>query len=180
MGAVRTDELVAALRTAADEPGFGPERAAAVLDRAVAGGADWLDPRYQQIPDGEDSALYPLHRDPGRRWSVVAAVFRPGVPTTVHDHGTWAAIGVCRGVERETWLRRSGDGPLEQVRSFDSAAGSVRVVPDGTIHTVEALGGVDAVSVHVYGTDIVTQRRSAFDVATGAQRPYSPELTPAD
>jgi predicted metal-dependent enzyme (double-stranded beta helix superfamily) len=53
-------------------------------------------------------------------------------------------------------------------------------VPDGTIHTVEALDGVDAVSIHVYGTDIVTQERSTFDLATGREDIYRPEFTEAD
>ena len=169
--------LVAALRAAAGRPTFGPGDAVAALERELAAAPGGLDERYQRIPDGEDSALYALHRDPDGRFSVVAAVFRPGFPATIHDHGAWAAIAVLRGTERETWFRRSDDAGLEQVRTFDSSAGSVRLVPDGAIHTVEALGTEDAVSVHVYGTDILTQERSAFDPTTGAQTPYSPAVT---
>jgi 3-mercaptopropionate dioxygenase len=170
------DELVAALHGAAALEGFGPGRVTAILQEALTAGTDWLDARYRHIPDGEDSALYPLHRDPAGRFSVVAAVFRPGFPATVHDHGAWAVIAVLRGRERETWFRRAGDGPLTEDRRFDSPAGSVRVVPAGAIHTVEAIDE-DAVSVHVYGTDILTRPRSAFDPATGGQWPYDPAPT---
>jgi 3-mercaptopropionate dioxygenase len=171
------DDIIDQLRTAADRPDFGPDDAVATLASALASGTDWLDARYRRMPDGEDSALYPLHRDPGGRFSVIAAVFRPGFPATVHDHGTWAVIGVLSGVERETWFERDGDGPLFERRRFESAGGSVRLVPDGAIHTVEALGDADAVSVHVYGADILSQERSAFDPATGDERPYEPTPT---
>ena len=57
-----------------------------------------------------------------------------------------------------------------------SPRGTVTVVPEGAIHTVEALDGVDAVSIHVYGTDIVTQERHAFDLETGAVSIFSPDF----
>ncbi len=48
------------------------------------------------------------------------------------------------------------------------------IVPAGAIHTVEALDGQDAVSVHVYDTDIVTQPRHTYDPDTGSASPFRP------
>jgi len=129
--------------------------------------------------------LYPLYRAPDRRTSMLVAVFGPGITAPVHDHGSWAVIGIYRGRERETWFRRANDGAagavhLEPAHSFVNATGSVHEVPDGTIHTVEALDGADAVSIHVYGTDIVTQERSTFDLVTGREEIYRPEFTATD
>jgi hypothetical protein len=112
----------------------------------------------------------------------IVAVFRPGVPAPVHDHGSWAVIGIYRGRERETWFRRANheQGPgrarLEVVRSFVNETGAVSTAPDGMIHTVQALDGRDAVSIHVYGTDIVTQQRSTFDLDTGTEEIFRPDF----
>lgn len=174
--------LVDALVTAAAGTDFGPERTVALLEEAFAQGLDWLDERYLECPEDREWMLYPLYRAPDRRTSMLVAVFSPGVTAPVHNHGSWAVIGIYRGRERETWFRRTDDGAAEAVRlepadSFVNATGSVHEVPDGTIHTVEALDGKDAVSIHVYGTDIVTQERSTFDLATGREDIYRPKFS---
>jgi len=45
----------------------------------------------------------------------------------------------------------------------------------------EALGddGAQAVSIHVYGTDIVTQQRSELDVLAGTERVFRPPFAEA-
>lgn len=175
--------LVDRLVEAASRPDFGPGRTTALLEEALAQPGNWLEDQYLRRGVDDDWMLYPLHRAPDRRASMLVAVFRPGITAPVHDHGSWAVIGVYRGRERETWFRRvAGDGGAERValepeRSFVNATGSVHVVPDGTIHTVEALDGVDAVSIHVYGTDIVTQERNTFDLETGRVEVYRPSFT---
>jgi predicted metal-dependent enzyme (double-stranded beta helix superfamily) len=110
--------------------------------------------------------------------SLLVAVFRSGAAVPVHDHGSWAAIGIYRGREREARYRiGDAEAPLDVVATLVNAEGDVTVVPDGVAHTVEAIGGNDAVSLHVYGTDIITQERSTYDVTTGAARPYRPGFT---
>lgn len=173
--------LVDALVAAASGADFGPERTVALLEGALAQGHDWLDEQYLQRAEDRDWMLYPLYRAPDRRTSMLVAVFSPGITAPVHNHGSWAVIGIYRGRERETWFRRTDDGTtgtvhLEPAHSFVNATCSVHEVPDGTIHTVEALDGKDAVSIHVYGTDIVVQERSSYDLATGTEEVYRPEF----
>jgi predicted metal-dependent enzyme (double-stranded beta helix superfamily) len=176
-------ELAEDFARLAAEDRYGPERAAVLLEGVLAQPPDWLDQRYQERPDDRDWMLYPLYRAPDHRASMLVVVFGPGITAPVHDHGAWAVIGIYRGRERETWFRRTDDGgtpgtaQLVADRSFDNPTGSVHVVPDGTIHTVEALDGADAISIHVYGTDIVTQERSEFDLETGRVQPYRPPIT---
>jgi predicted metal-dependent enzyme (double-stranded beta helix superfamily) len=176
-------ELVERFAHLASEDRYGPEGTTALLAAALAEPSDWLDERYQERPDDRDWMLYPLYRSPDHRASMLAVVFKPGVTAPVHDHGAWAVIGIYRGRERETWFRRTDDGgtpgsaQLVADRSFVNATGSVHLVPAGIIHTVEALDGVDAVSIHVYGTDIVTQDRNEFDLETGRVQPYRPPVT---
>lgn len=178
-------DLVGRFAAVAADPGYGPDSAAAFLEDALAYPGVGLDPRHQHRPADRDWMLYPLFRAADRRASMLVVVFGPGVRAPVHNHGAWAVIGIVHGRERETWFRRTDDGGvpgtarLEEERSFVNATGSVHVVPDGIIHTVEALDGVDAVSIHLYGTDIVTQDRSEFDMATGRVQPYRPPVSDA-
>lgn len=173
-------ELISRIKVAAEAADFGPEDARRVLSEALADETDWLDPQHQ-TRDGEDWMLHPLLREPDGSLSVLAAVFRPGVVCPAHDHGSWAVVGVYRGRERETRYRFSGRaGRLVVDRVLVSPRGTVTVVPDGAIHTVEALDEQDAVSIHVYGTDIVTQHRHTYDLGTGAATRFAPAFAAPD
>jgi predicted metal-dependent enzyme (double-stranded beta helix superfamily) len=171
----------------ASAPGTGPdpERVRDILQEALASPGDWIDPAYQQLGEG-DYALYPVYRATDGRCSMLVVVLRPGTPLPVHDHGSWAVIGVYQGREQETWFRRVDDGTvpgraqLEVEQRFVNRRGTVGVVPDGRIHTVEAMDGQQAVSIHLYGTDIVTQQRSEFDPQAGTERVFRPPFAEAD
>jgi len=124
------------------------------------------------------TGCYSIYRAPDGRASILVAVFGPGVVTPAHDHGAWAVVGTYRGREREIRYRRSGTG-LEVDCTLVNPPGAVSVIPLDAIHSVEALDGRDAVSIHIYGTDIVTQRRSTYDTTTGEARSFTPDFTTA-
>jgi 3-mercaptopropionate dioxygenase len=178
--------LISRVRTASVTEDFGPEQVRDLLTEVLSREDDWLDQRYQTRHGEPKGRLYPLFRADDRRCSLLVAVFEAGVPAPVHNHGSWAVVGVYRGRERETWFRRLDDGSspgradLEIERSWVNSPGTVTVVPDGTIHTVEAIDGQDAVSIHIYGTDIVTQERSCFNVADGTVDAFYPPFSPTD
>jgi 3-mercaptopropionate dioxygenase len=173
-------DLVDRIREAATPPaGPDPARVRDVLAAALATPGDWIEPAYQRLGDG-DYALYPVYRAADGRCSILVVVLRPGTPLPVHNHGSWAVIGVYKGREHETWYRRvdtgsvAGRARLEVEQTFVNERGTAGVVPDGKIHTVQALDGAQAVSIHVYGTDIVTQQRSEFDLQAGTERVFRP------
>ncbi len=177
-----TNLLVNRIRLEAEQPGGpDPERVRRILGEVLADRSDWLEPEYQELGEG-DYSLYPLYRAEYGRCSLLAVVLRPGKPLPVHNHGSWAVIGVYRGRERDTWFRRLDDGSvpgrarLERRCSFVNEMGTVNVVPDGEIHSVEALDSAVAVSFHVYGTDIVLQVRSTFDPEAGTEEVFRPEF----
>src|SRR5690242_15992027 len=173
-------ELIDRLRALAASEQFGPEQVQGVLTEALQSENDWLDQSYQERDEDPVGKLYPLFRADDGRWSMLAAVFAPGVQTPVHNHGAWAVVGTYRGRERDPWFRRLDDGSvnghakLEPDTTRTNPAGTVTVVPDGTIHAVEAIDGQEAVSIHIYGTDIVTQPRSTFDIGAGTETPFYP------
>jgi predicted metal-dependent enzyme (double-stranded beta helix superfamily) len=179
-------ELISSVREASAADDFRPEQVRDLLTNVLSRGDDWLDRKYQTRHGEPKGKLYPLFRAEDRRCSILVAVFEAGVPAPVHNHGSWAVVGVYRGRERETWFRRLDDGSspgradLEVQRTWVNTPGTVNIVPDGTIHTVEAIDGQDAVSIHIYGTDIVTQERSSFNVADGTEEAFSPPFSPTD
>lgn len=176
---VTLEHLATQLATTAAAGVPDPERVRALLQDALLE-RDWLEARFGVIPEGEQYALFPAYRDPARRCSMLVVSLRPGMPLPVHDHGSWAVIGIYQGRERETRYARLDDlseaGRASLVRAAESISepGNVSIVPDGEIHTVEALDGQPAISLHVYGTDIVTQQRSTFDLEHGTEEIFRP------
>ncbi len=102
-------------------------------------------------------ACHTLHAEPDGAFSVCAVVWRPGQQTPIHDHVAWCVVGVMQGAEyEELFALRDGDTALEQVGSRVSRAGVVTgFAPPGDIHRVTNRGSGVAVSMNVYGADIV-------------------------
>ena len=97
----------------------------------------------------------------------------------------FAVVGVLRGEEISVSYERSGDGTLKPGPAERLPQGSVAAVsPDlGDIHAISnGLPDRSSISIHVYGGNIGTIRRSIFDARTGAAREfisgYSNEAVP--
>lgn len=131
----------------------------------LVGQDDWLPDALAQ-PNKEHYQQYLLHLDPQQRFSVVSFVWGPGQHTPVHDHRTWGLIGVLRGAENaQNYLRDSSghlqpDGPAVRLLPGQSSAVSPRI---GDIHRVSnAFDDQVSISIHVYGADIGSVRRSVY------------------
>jgi predicted metal-dependent enzyme (double-stranded beta helix superfamily) len=102
----------------------------------------------------------------------------PGCRSPVHDHGTWAVIGVSSGCEMQHF-HESVDGRLVPSGEQAVRAGEVRVLPPRTIHAISNPLATPTRCVHVYGRDLITTARRmwhpesglemAFDMATFQQ-----------
>lgn len=135
---------------------------------------DWLDPRFLRPVPGKRYTQYLLHLGSEGSWSVVSFVWPAGSSTPVHDHGCWGVVGVFQGEETETAFRLvegnrdMGPVSLEKGPSSTLGPGGVTtVVPPHDVHEVSNRGRTDAVSIHVYGSDIGRQPRHTFDLETG-------------
>jgi predicted metal-dependent enzyme (double-stranded beta helix superfamily) len=140
---------------------------------ALVADDDWLPAVFAE-PDPDGYRQYLLHCDSAERFSVVSFVWGPGQSTPIHDHTVWGLVGVLRGAEVSQSYARRPDGSL--------AAGQARVLQpgqvesfspwSGDIHQVSnALLDRASVSIHVYGANIGSVRRSIFD-ADGGARPF--------
>ncbi|MFF4355113.1 cysteine dioxygenase [Streptomyces sp. NPDC001530] len=105
----------------------------------------WLDGRVHAEPDGS--------------FSVVALVWLPGQRTPVHDHVSWCVTGVHQGTESEHRYRLlpwGGAARLEATEVVTNPVGSVcGFAPPGDIHEVRNSGAGTAISLHIYGADVV-------------------------
>jgi 3-mercaptopropionate dioxygenase len=109
----------------------------------------------QRYGDPAGYRCHLLHVEPDGSFSVTALVWRPGQATPVHDHVTWCVSGVIAGAEREERYVLRDDGWLEQAGESVNLPGDVAALaPPGDIHRVLGAGSDNAISVHVYGTDI--------------------------
>ncbi|MCK2219947.1 hypothetical protein MF672_040045 [Actinomadura sp. ATCC 31491] len=114
---------------------------------------------------------YPLHIAPDESWCLVSVVWDAGRRTPVHGHETWGVAGVYAGAERETRYVK----PVEPGRPLTPAGeqvwrrGQVTVccTTDDDVHAVEAAGDGPTVGLHVYGGNLGTLRRRAYDPDTG-------------
>lgn len=147
--------LVAAIRAAVAAGGTPARTAWRVADalRANLPGPDILTPAERAgSPDRYTTHL--LHAEPDAPFSVVGVVWRPGQATPIHDHVSWCAFGVVRGVEHETIYRLDG-GHLVVAGTATNRAGDVQgFAPPGDIHHMVNTGDQVAISLHVYGADI--------------------------
>ena len=118
-------------------------------------------------------AMNLLHMPKDRVFSIIGGVWKPGQTTPIHDHLTWALIGMYEGEEREAIYRRLDDGSdpkrarLEKVSEKVNGKGHVTVLGQAGIHKVDNVSDKIAKSIHVYGIDIGNTERHSYDPVTG-------------
>lgn len=106
-------------------------------------------------------------------FSVNAAVWLPGQTTPIHDHLTWAMVGVYEGEERESIFRRTDDGSnprvarLQRVSERVNRKGHITTLGSSGIHRIDNVSAGPSLSIHVYGLDIGNKERHAYDPVTG-------------
>jgi predicted metal-dependent enzyme (double-stranded beta helix superfamily) len=136
-----------------------------------------------QTPDSVPSAAFAprkdrfamnlLHMPQDKEYSIIGGVWKPGQTTPIHNHLTWALIGVYDGQEREALFRRTDDGSnpkfakLEKVSERTNKKGHVTVLGHTGIHRVDNLTEKTVTSIHVYGRDIGHTERHSYDPVTG-------------
>lgn len=115
-----------------------------------------------------------IYRPTDRAFSITGGNWAPGQTTPIHDHLTWAVVGVYQGQERETIYRRTDDGSdparasLELVSARFNERGHVTVLSRAGIHRIDNASAKPSLSLHVYGRDIGTLERHSYDPVTGA------------
>lgn len=142
--------------------------ARAVLE-SLAGDIDALADAMAYIPGIGGNARQAFYRAPDL--SLLKVAFPDGRRTPPHDHGTWAAILVLSGAEKNTLYRRGDDGQLRRVSEVVLEPGSVITLRRDTVHVAEGLGDTPTIGLHVYGADVLATERYMWDPDTLEAQP---------
>ena len=99
---------------------------------------------------------YLLYKDSDFGFVVMMLVWAPGQETPIHAHGTWGVEAVIKNHVRVT----SYDCDTNVAREIGSVVlpvGAVAYVlpPDADVHKVEHFGSEQAITVHVYGKELL-------------------------
>lgn len=134
-----------------------------VLIRAFSNGDPILDPAMCE-PCENGYARRLLHRHPHGAYSVVVMVWGAGQGTPLHDHaGTWCVECVSQGSIRVTNFRREANHDSEagimdftmQQAQMAGVGEAGKLIPPFEYHVLENPGAETAVTVHVYGGEIL-------------------------
>ncbi len=148
------------------------ERVAERLSALLASGYQ-LPPEVVR-PSPERHLNFPLHIAPDDSWCLVSVVWNMGQRTPVHGHETWGVAGIYSGSEREIrYLKPTGSAagkPLTPAGEQVWERGQVTVccTTDDDVHSVVAEGDEPTIGIHVYGGNLATISRPAYDPETGA------------
>ena len=102
--------------------------------------------------------------------TMLKVCFPSGRRTPPHDHGTWAAILLLSGEEKNTLYRRES-GSLRTATHVTLARGSILTMLPDTVHVAECFGDSPAIGLHVYGGDILELPRRMWDPLTLEEHP---------
>ena len=106
-------------------------------------------------------------------FSIMGAVWLPGQATPIHDHLTWAMIGMYDGEEKESIYKRTDDGSkpklaeLEKVSERINKKGHITILRKSGIHRIDNITDRPSLSIHLYGLDIGNTERHTYDAVTG-------------
>lgn len=137
--------------------------------RSLVHNRDWLEPKFRQPILEKAYAQYLLYRPPDYAYSVVSFVWNPRQGSPIHDHCTWGVIGQYEGEEEESRFRKNADGSIERIATATARPGDVAHVfpPHRDIHQIVNRTPTPTISIHIYGGDIGSRPRHAYDPATG-------------
>jgi 3-mercaptopropionate dioxygenase len=143
------------------------------LLRCLVTKPDWLQEKYRRIIPTKAYAQYLLYRPVNHAFSIVSFVWNPGQGSPIHDHCTWGIIGQYEGEEEESRFRIV-DNRLERTGVVLARPGDVGHVypPSRDIHRIMNRSTRPAISIHIYGGDIGSQRRHTYDPNTAAVQEF--------
>ena len=144
----------------------------ALADSDLAAVADVVRRAIREEPMvSQAGSSQSLHSEPGL--TVLHTVVNPGFASPPHNHRTWAVIGVYEGQEDNTFYRLvDGSRRIEEIGRRNLRQGEVLTLGIEAMHKIANSGSNKLIALHVYGKNILEIERSAWDLATGNERPF--------
>lgn len=163
---MKVNELVNRFAAAADAPD-SLNAAKAVLE-SLRGERNEIAKTLEYISGVGGNARQVFYRAPNL--TLLKVCFPCGRRTPPHDHGTWAAILVLSGEEKNTLYRRE-NGRLRKASEVTLEPGSVLGMRAETPHVAECIGEEPVIGLHVYGGDIFELPRRMWNPQTLDEQP---------
>jgi len=112
-----------------------------------------------------------LHDEPGL--TILHVVVGGGFVSPPHDHRTWAVIGVYHGQEDNSFYKLvGGSRAIEPAGGRSVGERDVLTLGTDAIHRIANPRGDALIALHVYGRNVLTIDRSAWDPISMRERPY--------
>lgn len=138
----------------------------------------WLQPQHRMTDATQGFGTHLLHEEPDHSLAIFVVAWLPGRGAPPHDHGTWAVVAGVEGEERNIRYRRLDDrsradyAKLEAKDEIVAGPGELVCMRSGGIHAVRNESAGVSLSFHTYGRHVNFTRRSQFDLASGAVKPF--------
>jgi len=125
----------------------------------------------KQPKSKEKYGQYLLYKPEDEAFSIIAFVWGPGQKAPVHDHLVWGLVGIYEGAIEETRYRkidndndRVHEVQLEIIDTVIAKKNDISFVypPNADIHGVQNPFKDQAVTIHIYGTDIGKHPRHSY------------------
>jgi predicted metal-dependent enzyme (double-stranded beta helix superfamily) len=132
----------------------------------------WQEEPIGNVHDGRQSE--PLYQDESGL-TLMHARFGPAAMTPIHNHNSWAIVGVYRGRDLyQTWRRSdagngAGNARVQLIEERVLEAGDVAFVPapPQDIHAQQGFAGETAYELVLFGSNPAGKPRLYFDPAQG-------------
>lgn len=128
---------------------------------------EWLEEKYMHCKTEED--IYPLYQGGADDILITVICWRKGEVSCVHDHRTWAVIGIVQGQETHQIWRRTDDrskqgyAEIEPTNRMTLGEGQIISLPEDGIHSVVNDSDLDTtIAIHVYGGDLEKIGRNQY------------------
>jgi len=115
------------------------------------------------LGEPREAGMKPLHRSD--TLTILNIVWTPLMNAEPHDHQMWAVIGVYTGGEDNIFWRRKDDH-IEAAGASSLRAGDADLLGWNIIHSVTNPTAKLTGSIHVYGGDFFTKKRSEWNPET--------------
>ena len=129
-----------------------------------------VDEALRYISGVGGNARQVFYRSPNL--TLLKVCFPAGRRTPPHDHGTWAAILLLSGEEKNT-LYRVQNEQLRKATEVTIKPGTILGMRAETPHVVECIGNAPTIGLHVYGGDI-------FELPRHMWHPQTLQVHPLD
>ena len=121
------------------------------------------------LGEPREAGLHTIHRSD--TLTILNIVWTPLMNAEPHDHQMWAVIGVYTGGEDNIFWRRK-ENRIEAAGASSLRAGDAEPLGWNIIHSVTNPTGKLTGSIHVYGGDFFTKKRSEWNPETLQEQPY--------